>query len=256
MKNKSPSKTAEAVKQHWITGQQWSLQIYLFQAETELLWSHEEVSWFNQWQVNTLNKHHTTKIWHNFVRIISPEVISVCAAALYSSGRPGMGNWPAKASTSALISATRCWNFSPWPSAWMNSFRVALGPRLLCTSKVSSIPAGERRAGRTFRSQIPLCNADMPQLPELWKWSSSEVWIRVANSLNQCKWAQNTADFTQNVKVNWLKLLNVLQLSTIRSKHHWNRNPGNWMFLPKCSLGVLVDSLYFYLKINYFNLAC
>ncbi len=92
-----------------------------------------------------------------FVVIISLAAISACIVALYSSGRPGMGNWPAKASTSALISATRCWNFPPWHRAWMNSFRGALGSRLLCTSKVSIIPSGERRAGRAFRLQFHLC---------------------------------------------------------------------------------------------------
>lgn len=66
--------------------------------------------------------------------------------ALYSSGRPGIGNCPAKASTSTLISATRCWNFSPWDNAWTNAFRVALGSRLFCTSTVSSMPAEEWKA--------------------------------------------------------------------------------------------------------------
>lgn len=63
--------------------------------------------------------------------------------APYSSGRPGIGNWPAKVSTSVLISAALCWNFSSWDRAWTNSFRGALGSRLLCTSKVNSMPAKE-----------------------------------------------------------------------------------------------------------------
>lgn len=101
-------------------------------------------------QIPTQN---TAKIGKMFVTIISPKTISVNSSTLYSSGRPGIGNWPAKASTSALISATCCWNFSPCARAWMKFFRGALGSRLLCTSKVSTMPAGERRACRAVRSQ-------------------------------------------------------------------------------------------------------
>ncbi|TNN55649.1 hypothetical protein EYF80_034165 [Liparis tanakae] len=72
-------------------------------------------------------------------------VISRLKLGLYSSGRPGMGNWPAKASTSARISDTCCWNFSPLASAWTNSFRLALGSRLLCTTKKMS-PARQPRS--------------------------------------------------------------------------------------------------------------
>lgn len=122
-------------------------------AETELLWGREEASWFEHrfnrctLTTNTHMKQHPIIFGSiMFVTIISPASFSVWPAALYSSGRPGMGNWPAKASTSNLISDTRFWNFSPWDSAWMNSFRVALGSRLLCISKVSSIPAGGRKA--------------------------------------------------------------------------------------------------------------
>lgn len=99
--------------------------------------------------------------------------------APYSSGRPGIGNWPAKVSTSALISAALCWNFSSWDRAWTNSFRGALGSRLLCTSKVNSMPAkeGEQPTQQDCVALFVLVKKKALVLP---------LWMKSATFLKSC----------------------------------------------------------------------
>lgn len=64
----------------------------------------------------------------------------MCHLSVYSSGCPGMGNLPAKASTSSRISLIFIRYFSVWASASLNSFRVALGSISFWISSVNSMP--------------------------------------------------------------------------------------------------------------------
>lgn len=59
---------------------------------------------------------------------------------IYNSGNPGIGNFPAKASTSFRISLVFTWYFSFWASSSLNSFKVALGFMFLWISNVNSMP--------------------------------------------------------------------------------------------------------------------
>lgn len=106
----------------------------------------------------------------------------------YNSAKPGIGNWLAKASTSVLISATRCWNFSPCFNAWMNSFRGALGSRLPCTSRVSMIPTEKGQIIRGGSSHFQDVSATAGQstyifVDYLCEWTLRLSWSHPAPSL-------------------------------------------------------------------------